>query len=123
MELLVIVVIVVLIFALGRWLSRRTKKEPRPPTPSSSIRDTSTARPAARDRLPRPFADVERQVEVLRRQVRDSLLTKEECKARMRELMVEDMDGNWWMVGYETNEWYRHDGTDWVRADPPTGPR
>jgi hypothetical protein len=56
---------------------------------------------------------------VLRRQVADGLLTEEECKARMRELMVEDSDGNWWMVGYETGEWYRHDGTDWIQADPP----
>jgi hypothetical protein len=56
---------------------------------------------------------------VLRRQVADGLLTEDECKARMRELMVEDSDGNWWMVGYETGEWYRHDGTDWIQANPP----
>jgi hypothetical protein len=51
--------------------------------------------------------------------VAGGLLTEEECKAQMRDLMVEDANGNWWMVGYETGEWYRHDGTDWVRADPP----
>jgi len=65
------------------------------------------------------FAEVEREVAKLRQQVAAGRLTEEACKARMRELMVEDADGNWWMVGYETREWYRHDGTDWVRADPP----
>ncbi|MCP4538122.1 MAG: hypothetical protein GY832_13355 [Chloroflexi bacterium] len=120
MELLVIVVIVALVFVLGRWLSRRSKGEP--VITVTSTREPSTTRPAARDRLSQPFADVERQVEALRRQVRDRLLTEEECKVRMRKLMVEDADGNWWMVGYETGEWHCHDGTDWVRADPPSGP-
>jgi hypothetical protein len=55
----------------------------------------------------------------LRQDLAAGRLTEEQFKARLRELMVEDEEGNWWMVGYETGEWYRHDGTDWVRADPP----
>jgi hypothetical protein len=65
------------------------------------------------------FAQVEARVAKLRQDLAAGRLTEEECKAQMRELMVEDGDGNWWMVGYETGEWYRHDGTDWARADPP----
>ena len=68
---------------------------------------------------PSPFADVERKVEMLRRQVAQGILTDEECQAWMRDLMVEDADGSWWMVGYETGKWYRHNGTDWVQVDPP----
>ena len=65
------------------------------------------------------FAEVEREVAKLRQDLAAGRLTEGQCKTRMRELMVQDEDGNWWMVGYETGEWYRHDGTDWVRADPP----
>ncbi|MDY7075882.1 MAG: hypothetical protein SXV54_03055 [Chloroflexota bacterium] len=65
------------------------------------------------------FAQVEKKVATLRRDLAAGNLTVEQFKARLREMMVEDADGNWWMVGYETGEWYRHDGSDWVRADPP----
>jgi hypothetical protein len=65
------------------------------------------------------FVQVEQEVAKLRQDLAAGRLTEDACKARMRELMVEDSDGNWWMVGYETGEWYCHDGTDWVRADPP----
>jgi hypothetical protein len=65
------------------------------------------------------FAEIERMVAKLRQELAAGRLAEEQFKARLRELMVEDTEGNWWMVGYETGEWYRHDGTDWVRADPP----
>ncbi len=65
------------------------------------------------------FDDVEREVAGLRQDLSTGRLNEEQFKARLRELMVEDANGDWWMVGYETGEWYRHDGDDWVRADPP----
>ncbi len=65
------------------------------------------------------FDDVEREVAGLRQDLDAGRLNEEQFKTRLRELMVEDAGGNWWMVGYETGEWYRHDGDDWVRADPP----
>jgi hypothetical protein len=65
------------------------------------------------------FAEVEREVAKLRQDLTAGRLTEEQFKARLREMMVEDEQGNWWMVGYETGQWYRHDGTDWVRANPP----
>jgi hypothetical protein len=64
------------------------------------------------------FAEVEREVAKLRQELAAGRLAEEQFKARLRELMVENTEGNWWMVGYETGEWYRHDGSDWVRADP-----
>ncbi len=65
------------------------------------------------------FDDVEREVAGLRQDLSAGRLNEEQFKTRLRELMVEDANGDWWMVGYETGEWYRHDGNDWVRADPP----
>lgn len=46
-------------------------------------------------------------------------LTEAEFKAQLQDLMVQDEQGNWWTIGYETERWYRHDGTSWVQADPP----
>jgi len=65
------------------------------------------------------FAEVEREVAKLRQDLATGRLTDEQFKARLRELMVQDEHGDWWMVGYESGQWHRHDGTDWVRADPP----
>ena len=65
------------------------------------------------------FAEVEKKVAKLRQDLAAGRLTEEQFKARLRELMVEDEQGNWWMVGYETGEWYRHDGADWVPDQPP----
>jgi uncharacterized membrane protein len=65
------------------------------------------------------FAEVEREVAKLRQDLAAGRLTEDECKARMRELMVQDEEGNWWMVGYETGQWHRHDGTEWVPDQPP----
>ncbi len=65
------------------------------------------------------FGQVEERVAKLRQSLTAGQMTEEQFKFQLREMMVEDEDGNWWMVGYETGKWYRHDGTDWVRADPP----
>lgn len=65
------------------------------------------------------FAEVERMVAKLRQDLAAGRLTEEQFKAQLRGMMVEDEAGNWWMVGYETGQWYRHDGTDWVLDQPP----
>jgi hypothetical protein len=46
-------------------------------------------------------------------------LTEADFKTQLRGLMVQDQQGAWWMIGYETERWYRHDGTNWIQADPP----
>lgn len=67
----------------------------------------------------RRFSAVAHQASVLRQSASQGLLTDAECKAQMCELMIAGTDGKWWMVGYKTGAWYAHDGSDWVRAEPP----
>jgi len=55
----------------------------------------------------------------LKAQYEAGKITESEFKARLEELMVQDEGGTWWMIGYETEKWYRNNGQDWVRADPP----
>lgn len=117
-----IVAIVSLVWVLPRLIGRgkvmRTVSPPSQfagPTPAAE----GDRLAAAQAPLPSSFAEVAQKVETLRQQVAAGTLTAQEGQARMRDLMVEDAGGNWWMVGYETGKWYRHDGTDWVEADPP----
>jgi hypothetical protein len=65
------------------------------------------------------FTQIEEEIARLRQEMAAGRLSEEQFKARLRELMVQDEQGNWWMVGYETGQWYLHDGSGWVRADPP----
>lgn len=55
----------------------------------------------------------------LKAQFEAGQLAEAEFKAELRKRMVQDEQGAWWMIGYETERWYRHDGTSWVQADPP----
>lgn len=58
----------------------------------------------------------------LKPQYDEGSLTETDFKAELEKLMVQDRQGRWWMIGYETGKWYvREDGV-WVRAEPPAIP-
>lgn len=65
------------------------------------------------------FQQVEKGFKQLKAQYEAGEVTETELKARLKDLMVQDTDGNWWMIGYETEQWYRNEGAGWVLADPP----
>jgi alpha-glucoside transport system substrate-binding protein len=65
------------------------------------------------------FQQAEKRFKQLKAQFEAGTLTETEFKTQLEELMVQDERGDWWMIGYETERWYRHDGTNWVQADPP----
>lgn len=84
----------------------KAKKQPEKQQPDSSPQYTDK------------FAQVEEEVARLRQELAAGRLTKEQFKARLHELMVQDEQGTWWMIGFKTGGWYRHDGTDWVPDQP-----
>jgi hypothetical protein len=65
------------------------------------------------------FEQAKKRFKQLKNQFESGTLSESEFKTQLEELMVQDGVGNWWMIGYETEQWYRNDGTDWVQADPP----
>lgn len=65
------------------------------------------------------FSQVEAEYTQLKGQFEAGSLTEEQFKSQLQDLMLQDEAGDWWVIGYETGQWYRHDGTDWVRVDPP----
>ena len=65
------------------------------------------------------FAGVEAEYRRLKAQVERGALTEAEFRAQLEELMIEDEQGRWWIVGYETGQWYVHDGEKWVQQEPP----
>lgn len=65
------------------------------------------------------FRQAETKFKQLKAQFDTGVLTENAFKAKLEELMIRDERGDWWMIGYETERWYRNNGTDWVQADPP----
>jgi hypothetical protein len=46
-------------------------------------------------------------------------LTQEEFDKQLKELMVQDEEGRWWVKSRTTGEWHYHDGERWIKDTPP----
>jgi hypothetical protein len=100
------------------WWKRREQGKPFNPVIQKPAWGVATPEIEA---PPTSFAEVKLRADALRLQVRNGQLSEVECKQRMRDLMLQDANGVWWMVGYESGAWYRHDGDDWVQDDGGPG--
>jgi penicillin-binding protein 1C len=77
---------------------------------------------AANPELVQRYADVERAVQVLRRRYAAGSITRDQLQTELRKLMILDEDGYWWMIGLESDRWYKYNGKDWSPATPPGRP-
>lgn len=68
---------------------------------------------------PDKFSDVEKNVTALRDQFMQGKITRQQLQDELRRLMILDQYGRWWMLGLDTNQWYRYDGKDWIQDEPP----
>lgn len=66
------------------------------------------------------FKQAENKFKQLKGQFESGILTETEFKTKLEDLMIQDEQGIWWIIGYETGRWYRHNGKSWVQADLPT---
>jgi len=65
------------------------------------------------------FAQVETKFKELKERYDAGGITEEEFKAQLEGLMIQDEQDRWWIIGYETGQWYYHDGEKWVQSEPP----
>ncbi len=71
------------------------------------------------DRLVSRFDNVEAQVERLRALHRNGEISRDALQAELKKLMILDDQGMWWMVGLESNTWYRFEDGQWKEAPRP----
>ncbi len=67
------------------------------------------------------FREVENSFRDLRRRFREREISRREFIDQLKKLRLRDSEGHYWMIGAQTGKWYRFDGRDWVRAEPPAG--
>ena len=85
------------------------------------IGDAAPATEAPVDELTQKFRETQNQVRVLRQQYQNGTLTRDQLQEQLRQYMVLDNQDVWWMMGVESDTWYRYDKAsgDWVVATPP----
>ena len=64
------------------------------------------------------YKDVEEKYKQLKSQFEAGQISEQTYKDRLSELMIQDEQGRWWMIGFESGKWHYHDGTNWVQAEP-----
>lgn len=71
--------------------------------------------------LAQQFRETKRQVAILRQMEQQGQIDYNELQARLQQHQIYDAQGNWWMVGYESDEWYRfnNQSQEWEAAQPP----
>ncbi len=87
--------------------------------PAASDAGASGASASVNPALVQRFTEVEQSVQVLRRRYTAGTLTKSQLQDELRKLMILDDEGYWWMIGLESDRWYKYNGKDWIAANPP----
>lgn len=64
------------------------------------------------------FAKVERTVEGLNQQLSAGMIDRHALRTHLIEMIDFAEDGYFWMIGYQTGLWYRHDGAEWLVDNP-----
>jgi hypothetical protein len=65
------------------------------------------------------FDEAEQKFQRLKEKYDAKVLTEAQFKTLLQDMMVQDEQGRWWMIGYETGQWYYHDGEKWVPGASP----
>lgn len=65
-----------------------------------------------------PFQHAEDEFFKLKGQLSAGRITQDQYDAKLRELMVQDPEGRYWMIGGDSGKWYVHDGASWTEAKP-----
>lgn len=69
-----------------------------------------------------PFQKAEDEYFRLKGQFVIGRITRDQFETALKDLMVQDAQGRWWMLGIESGKWCVSDGKNWIEAQPPTAP-
>ncbi len=81
--------------------------------------DPAPITPAAPSPLVARFRDTEAQVRVLRSRYQAGQISRDQLQEQLKSLMILDDDQVWWMMGVESDNWYRFENSQWIPAQPP----
>jgi membrane peptidoglycan carboxypeptidase len=73
----------------------------------------------AQQELARKFQESQEQIRSLRRLYQAGQLSRPDLENQLRQLMVLDDNQVWWMMGVETDTWYRFENNEWLPGTPP----
>jgi hypothetical protein len=65
------------------------------------------------------FQEADRRYVEIRRCYEAGDLTDEEFDEELKQLMVQDQEGRWWVKSRTTGDWHYYDGTTWIKDTPP----
>lgn len=65
------------------------------------------------------FQKAEQEYFNLRSKLETGHITRDQFDTALREQMVQDEQGRYWILGIDSGKWYVHDGNDWVQSEPP----
>ena len=66
-----------------------------------------------------PFQRTEDEYFRLKGQLTAGRITQAQFDSALKDLMLRDADGRYWMIGGEHGTWYVQDGSNWVEQNPP----
>src|SRR6266567_4088058 len=64
------------------------------------------------------FKSVEEKFFSLKGQLATGRITPEQFDAALQQLMIQDTQGRYWMLGKDSGKWQMNQGQSWVEADP-----
>jgi hypothetical protein len=64
------------------------------------------------------FRETEAKYKELKERHAKREISTEQVKTELKQLMVQDETGTYWMLGGKSGKWYRHDGAQWQETDP-----
>jgi hypothetical protein len=65
------------------------------------------------------FREVDRRYAELKQRQESGGLTQVEFEEQLKQLMVQDEEGRWWVKSRRTGDWHYYDGTTWIKDRPP----
>lgn len=73
------------------------------------------------EELAAKFRETQRQVGVLRQRYEQGQIDYQQLQSELQSNSILDPDGNWWMLGYESDQWFRFNNAtnQWDAAEPP----